>query len=389
MNEPMQKAVDYLLKEWTDRDFSSDYIEIDEDEKTIDVQYPGEEEGYSLSWDEFVELVDEAKTIEVDVASGYVRTRSRAFQLVSSGNFEAGMFDYYKYEIEVEVTDGVSIGYVHNNFLVAFAAIKNDAFHEYYPPSSYTSVEIRYTNSNDRFSREVESNLVDSFLFELAATHNLLFSRSQFETEFDSMEDPFEGDFDHEKGLTLRPLETFNEGMRLYVAALQVTDPELRFLSLFKVLEYFAPVVFSLEENDAIRRKLDSPSALAPDGNYVRSMIELVRSLERRKNDKEMMKSLFVTCVDVLELSHCLPSQRQQALNYENKRTEIDNFGRQLAEVVVATRNQVAHAKSNYQSQGNELGSEEIPEFNEFLRLAAAQTIRWYNRLPEHQRIGG
>ncbi|HEU0144222.1 MAG TPA: hypothetical protein VFQ47_05515 [Nitrososphaera sp.] len=385
----VQKAVDYLLTEWAEHDFTSDYVQIDEDEQTINLQYPEDDHDYPFSWDDFVGLIDDAKSIEVDIESGYIRTRSRAFQLVSPVNFEASMFDYHEYEVEVQAADGVSIGYVHNNFLVAFAAIKNGAFHEYYRPTNYTAIEIRYINPDDRFPREIESKLVDSFLFELAATHNLHFSKSQFETEFDSVDDPFEGEFDEETGLKLRPLETFNDGMRLYLAALQVADPELRFLSLFKVLEYFAPVVFSLEENDAIRRKLDSPLALAPDGNYIQSVIELVRSLERRKNDKEMIKTLFVTCIDVLELSKYLPPPRRQPLNYESKRAEIDNFNRNLAEVVVATRNQVAHAKSNYQPQGNELRSEEIPEFNEFLRLAAAQTIRWYNRLPEHQKILG
>jgi heterodisulfide reductase subunit C len=109
--------------------------------------------------------------------------------------------------------------------------------------------------------------------------------------------------------------------------------------------------------------------------------------MEKRKIDKELMKALFITCLDVVELSKYLPASRRKALSYESKKVEIDAFSKELAETVVATRNQVAHAKSNYQPAANELRVDELPAFNEFLRVAAAQTIRWYNRLPEHQKI--
>jgi hypothetical protein len=108
--------------------------------------------------------------------------------------------------------------------------------------------------------------------------------------------------------------------------------------------------------------------------------------LEKRKVDKEMMKALFATCLDVVELSQYLPKSRRKALSYESKRSEIDAFSRDLAELAVATRNQVAHAKSNYQPTGNELKANELPAFNEFMSRSATQTIRWYNRLPGHQK---
>ena len=387
MDNRVKEGIAFLVAEWSEYDFEPDYFPVNEDEKIIEVQYPEDDHMYPFSWDDFVELVDEAKSIEVDLENGYVRSKSKAYQLVRPANYYAEMFDYHEYEIGLQANENISISHVHNSFLVAFAAIKNGAFHEYYRATSYTAVEVSYIEPSSILSREDEAKLVDSFLFELASTRNLLFSRNSFETDFDYVDDPFEEENDKEAEIKIRPLEAFNEGMRLYLAALQVTDPELRFLSLFKVLEYFAPVVFSLEENDAIRRKLDSPTALAPDGSYIQSIIELVRSLERRKTDKEMIKSLFAMCIDVIELSKHLPIPRQQPLTYESKRTEIDSYSRNLAEIVVATRNQVAHAKSNYQPQGNELGAEEIPAFNEFLRLAAAQTIRWYNRLPGHQKV--
>ena len=115
---------------------------------------------------------------------------------------------------------------------------------------------------------------------------------------------------------------------------------------MFKLLEFFVPVVFSLEENEAIRKKLDTPAVLTPDPEYIRSLIEMVRSMEKRKIDKELMKALFITCLDVVELSKYLPESRRKALSYESKKVEIDACCRDLAETVVATRNQVGARKS-------------------------------------------
>src|SRR5204863_2412647 len=99
--------------------------------------------------------------------------------------------------------------------------------------------------------------------------------------------------------------------------------------------------------------------------------------------------SLLATCVDVMELSRYLPSAWQETLSYESKKAEAEACFKKLAEVIVATRNQVAHAKSNYSPQGTEANPADPPRFNEFLRFAEEQTIRWYNRLPNHQKILG
>lgn len=381
----LQEAIKFLLHEWEEHDFDSEYVTIDE-ESSITVQFPSGERTYSFSWDEFVAAIDCARTMEIDVEKGYVKTTSKCYQLVAPANDQAELFDFHDGDISINVDRGVTLTCERAHFLVTFAAVKEEAFHEYYPPENYRGIEVAYGDGS-ALTRESEAQLIDTFLFELAATQGLLFVRTAFDIYSDPAYDSEEYDLEKEKDLMLRPLESFNQGMRLYLAALQATDTELRFLSLYKVLECFAPVVFALEENDAIRRKLDSPSALNPDGRYIRSVIELVRSLDRRKNDKEIIKSLLGTCVDIVDLSKHLPEGRQRPLTYDDKRNEKDSFTRMLAEVIVSTRNRVAHAKSNYSPQGNEAQLDEIPRFNEFLKLAAEQTIRWYNRLPDHQKI--
>lgn len=385
MDKVVEDAIESLLKSWSDQGYAREDLIVDEGRGTITVNVPHDDNSYMLEFDEFVEIVDELTSAKVDAEKGFIRTKYSSFQVVQPANDTAEMADYHGITVTVDVGENITLSFEKELLIVTFSAFGVGAHHEFYPASKLSVVQVSYESPEDRLPDEQESKLIDTFLFELASTHDIVFRRGRLETSFE-FDDPFDQLLDTGPELGVRQLEEYNDGMRLYLAALQVSDPELRFLSLFKVLEFFAPVVFSLEEHEAIRKKLDSPDALTPDAEYIRSLVELVRSLEKRKVDKEMMKALFATCLDLVELSKHLPKSRRKALSYESKRGEIDAFGRDLAEAVVATRNQVAHAKSNYQLVGNELKADELPEFNEFMRVAAAQTIRWYNRLPEYQK---
>jgi hypothetical protein len=121
--------------------------------------------------------------------------------------------------------------------------------------------------------------------------------------------------------------------------------------------------------------------------NYLKSIIDLVRSLDERRNDNQMIRLLFETCLDFVELSTRLPHPHFKELKYGDKKTDIEAQSKAAAEALVATRNQVAHAKSDYRPTGLELSLEELSDFNIFLEAAAVQTIRWYNRLPVHLKL--
>jgi hypothetical protein len=172
----------------------------------------------------------------------------------------------------------------------------------------------------------------------------------------------------------------------LYLAASQITEPELKLLSYYKVLEYFAPIVMALDSNEAMRKKLDSPSTLKPDANFLKSIFELARSLEQRRKDKEMIRLVLETCMDFVDVANLLPKPLAKELSHDDKKGQSEHI-RFVSEALVATRNQVAHAKSNYEPQGNEVSEEYLPQLNEFVQAAAVRTIRWYNRLPVHLKL--
>lgn len=300
-------------------------------------------------------------------------------------SIKAEFISYYKGKcLNFEIGDGLSIHFLPTSPLVGFAAYQEGAYADYHPPDYYPSLEIRYGKGVKKKASEEEGQLFESFMFELAADADVVFSAANLKYDFD--ENPFEELEGKDFSTTLRPLEPFTEGMRLYLAASQITEPGLKLLSFYKVLEYFAPIVMALDSNEAMRKKLDSPSTLKPDANFLKSIFELARSLEQRRKDKEMIRLVLETCMDFVDVASLLPKPLAKELSHDDKKGQSEHI-RFVSEALVATRNQVAHAKSNYEPQGNEVSEEYLPQLNEFVQAAAVRTIRWFNRLPVHLKL--
>jgi len=387
MRNDIEQAIKYFTEEFKyGFEDEIDDFEFNETEGTLTFGFPNTEEAMEFNIDEMFEYVKECKSMHVQPQEGVVTTKKRYFQLVKEADEITFAVIYFNHVIKVTYLEDISISLTNKHFLIGCAALKTNSYQEdYQDPLSYTAVEILYKDQNKRLDNDQSSKLVDSFLFELADSHELNFNKIMF-FKYDDSEN--EAVFNiKNKEFLLKPLENYNDGMRLYNAALQVADPELKLLSLYKVFEYFTPIVFSLEVNEALRKKLDSRKALSPDGNFLKSIFELSLGFDSRKNDKQLMRSLFSTCLDMVELTPLLPISLRRAVEYNAKKNILESYAQDIAETLVATRNQVAHAKSNYELTGKECPTKDIVEFNKFLKAAAAGVIRWYNRLPEHQKL--
>ncbi len=99
-----------------------------------------------------------------------------------------------------------------------------------------------------------------------------------------------------------------------------------------------------------------------------------------------MIKGVLLTAIDLVALNGMVPASIRKPLTYESNRKDVEQYARDLAECVCSTRHQVAHSKANYDHRGTECKAEDLPQFSQFLENAAAEVIRWYNRLPDHQK---
>jgi hypothetical protein len=383
MDAQIKETVEFLVKECEEH-FDLDDFEWHTDTKSVSVWFRATESEILIPRDEFLHAIDEFKSLKTSDDGSFVRTNRRTSRIIQPISTSAHTIGYSDTNLTMELKDGVVISFEHISLWVTIAALKAGAYHDdYNPAESYQSIELFYPLGASKMSEKEEEEIIDTFLFELAASEKVVFQKAKFlePTTWDVDED--ETKFTPK----FRPLEPFNEGMRLFNAAVPVEDAELRLLSLFKVLEFFAPIVLALDSIEALRKKLDSPLALSPDANYLKSIIDLVRSLDERRNDNQMIRLLFETCLDFVELSTMLPHPHFKELKYGDKKTDIEAQSKAAAEALVATRNQVAHAKSDYRPTGVELALEELSDFNIFLEAAAVQTIRWYNRLPVHLKL--
>lgn len=352
----------------------------------IRIWFPGEDEDLEWGVDDFVYQGSQCKSL-TDGGKISLRTADFAVELVTPVNDMAEAMLYHSVPLSAETSDGAKVKLVYQSLLVGIRACQIGAFHRKWAGavSRYTAIEVGFGSFAGDRTEQAEVDLIDAFLFELASSHNIVFKKSGFDI-FDEDDDATPWLAEKKLDIKLRPLEASHDGVRLYLAAGRVEDSSLRFFSFYKVLEHFAPNVLNLEAHEGLRKKLDSPEALSPGGQFIREILQLSKGYDLRKNDRDLIKGVLLTCVDLVGLNPHIPTFLRKPVTYETNRRDLDQYCRELAECICATRNQVAHARATYEPHGTECPIGELPQLNEFMQAAAAQAIRWYNHLPDHQK---
>ncbi len=353
------------------------------EEKKLSLWFPGEEGSVDWPIDDFVRQASDCENLTAgEVVT--LRTRNRAIQLVTPVSELAHAVVYHDESLSIQTADGAKVRLTNRSLPVGVYASRTVAYakHCIGSLSSYHAVEVDFSEFGSERSERSELDIIDSYLFELASSHDVVFEKGNFIYGADA--DPW---WTSERpSFRLRPLEGSNEGIGLFLAAAQVSDPSLRFFSFYKVLEHFAPTVLSLEVHECLRKKLDSSAALSPSGKFIRELLQISKAFDQRKNEREFIKCVLLSGVDLVGLNTHVPKSLRRELTYETPRKELEQYARDLAECICATRNQVVHSKATYTSHGTECRPEELSQLTQFMESAAAELIRWYNRLPKHQR---
>lgn len=350
----------------------------------VRIFFLGEDDYFDFSIAEFMRQAPECNSIKAGIG-GTLQTKNLAIQLVSPESEMAHVACYHSDPLLVVTKDKACIQVRYYSIPVAVFATQAKTYEsrELGALSAFCSIEVDFTEYQRERTDQVESNLINSYLFELASSQDIIFQKTNFIYEENIFHPRDAGE---NPDFKFKPLEEANEGIHLYLAATQVNDPKLRFFSFYKVLEHFAPIALNLEVHEVLRKKLDSRKSLSPNAQFIHEILQISKSYDQRKNDKELIKNLLLTSIDLIGLNEKLPASICKPLNYESSRKELVQYANELAECIYATRNQVAHAKATYKTLGKECPLDEIDQLTVFLELAASEVIRWYNRLPEYQR---
>jgi hypothetical protein len=396
--EKIESAIIFLKAHY--REFDDGDITFEKNEEgeydVIHFQFPGEQELLTIDINDFLEMAGEIPSLKIH-DNYIIRTSHLGYYIVEAADqsydYAIRNFDGYDFLAKKE---NIEISLAFDNFFIGLAATTLKAYEDDYwgAVSPYIGIEVKYLNG-DVLSQDDELKLVRSFLFEVADSTGIALTFSPIRNtsyDYEELQDE-SGEY---KFSELREIEPYNEGMKLFVSALQIQESELRFLNFYKILEHFAPVVVNIEAHELMRKKLDAPKKLFEDGDFIRSIFDLAKSMRAKFNDEDLIKSTFASCFDFVGLFGFLPASIQtkvkkqinkQFIDYSTDKQALTTAANMVGKIIYATRNKVVHAKSNYEMTGNECNNADLDTLNEFMKEACSQSIRWYNRQPQHLKL--
>lgn len=369
-------------------------IDDNEDVNGIDFSFPGEHDYVSIEPTELLELADEIKSIKI-IENNYIKTNHRSYYIVAATDSEENHVLSEYSDIKTTHKDGIKINLLTESIIVGLAATKLGEYDKDYwgTYSQYFSIEIIYDKVENILTKEKEIDILNSFIFEVADSTGIALVFSEIRNPID---DYYEHEETEDENYSLRELEPYNEGMKLFVSAVQIKDPELKFLNFYKVLEHFAPIAVNIEANELMRKKLDAPKSSFEDGDYIRSIFELANSMRDKSNDEDLIKASFLSCFDFVGLFNKLPDSIKKKIKkhlnlaeitYAVDKQNINTASNIAAKIIYKTRNKVVHAKSNFSLAGDEVSLDEFNNLNDFMKEACSQAIRWYSRQPNHHKL--
>nr|WP_314498690.1 hypothetical protein [uncultured Chryseobacterium sp.] len=297
---------------------------------------------------------------------------------------------YYLYlgYYENFLRNGIILRIIASPLLIGLAAVKTKQYNEYNSPCSrHVAVEIIYPSKQERLSTEDEDKMLKAYFFEIANKQKISLKFSSFHLTKDDIDEENNNFIDSTK------LEEYNLGMDLFIKANSSLSEDLKFLFYYKIYEYFAPIYSKVEAFELLKRKLDNVNSQIHDSDYMNSFFDLARKYDKSLRDKELVKSLINNAYDLVDLYHWLPDSvrnkkiKIRSINYKTNKDVLDKIGDILGDILYSTRNQIVHAKSNYDSTGMECPDVDLEELNTFMHKSSYSLIKWYNRLPIYQKI--
>ena len=134
--------------------------------------------------------------------------------------------------------------------------------------------------------------------------------------------------------------------------------------------------------------KLTSLSIFAPTAKFIAELGGVYEKHRYTSNkDSELIKLSILTAVSLDEIWEKVPNFiKGKQINLPDEQNQVA-FLEKISECVYNTRNEIAHAKANYDKKGHECPQKHKAEFCEMLDLVAVRCIRWFAIQPEDKRV--
>lgn len=369
---------------------SIEEIEIDDEE--IFIGFPDEWDGETSSYsiDDFLKYTDKLEDIKVigrhSVVLGNIRQTILSVdkyyyeQLVPNLNFE---------------TEKFSLKIVNNPLLIGIIASRDGIYNEnfgVYPCSDYTAVEIILKNS-EKFDELYIEEFIKKCLYYISSKYNVPISIGEFLT----WDDITDKDNDDSLIISDSELIPYCKAMDYYVNSLSIEAPDIKYLHLYKIIEYFSPSVSKKTSYEHLNKRLDALQVIDRDSEYIESIFTLTKQYEVSLKDKELANTVLQECIDIISIFDLLPKTLQKNISkncqFEIKSisslnsAKIDLINKEIASILYATRNSVVHAKSNYTITGKECLEEDLEQLNIFITSLCKCLFVWNGRQNKEYRL--
>ena len=360
----------------------------------------GEDDFPLISVREFLDMAQSITHLKINNSQSYARSCNEVYFLLAPRDYAtlellSNTFpekDSPLTELEKSVMiDGVTykVGLFHGFCIYHLLVEKSGNFDKYCPSYSSYDYFIRVHCDGGNIKQEVADSLASAYAFELQSSFDIIlpFSSGRIDDDFK--------DYSAES-LLGRETQMFpliygsgaTELLELYNTAKNTFDVDFKILGLTKVIEYIAPTIAQKELIEKVTLKLCSPGIFAPTAAFITelgSIYDKYRNTTTR--DSELIKLSIVTAVTVDDIWTALPSFIKGKQSKPIDETDRGALLERIAEHIYSTRNEIAHAKANYEKRGTECPAKEKASFCKMLEIAAIRCIRWFAIQPEEKRV--
>lgn len=295
-------------------------------------------------------------------------------------------YEYWVPDLKFE-TEKYSLRIISNPFLIGIIASRDGIYNEdfgVYPCSDYKVVEIVY--KKEKPSEEEDIEFIKTCLYYIASKYDVPISIG----EFRSWDDITDEENDATIIVGSSELIPYCRAMDYYIEGLSIEKEDIKYLHLYKIIEYFSPIVSKKASYEQLDKRLDALQVVERDSEYLESIFKLTKQYEVSLKDKELANTVLNECVDIALLFQFLPDKIQKTLSkschFEVKNiaslssSTIEVIKKEIADILYATRNSIVHAKSNYTVTGKECSEEDLEQLNEFMVKLCECLFVWNGR---------
>lgn len=353
-------------------------------DESIFIDFPDEwdEENSYYSVEEFLQYTDDLNNIQVIDNHSVIAGNIRQTIILVDEYYYAHLVPDLKFE-----TDRYSLRIVNNPFLIGIIASRDGIYDDdfgVFPCSDYKAVELTYKKKERCEEDDIE--FIKTCLYHIASKYNVPISIG----EFRSWNDITDEENDDIITVSSSGLIPYCKAMDYYIQGLSIEKEDIKYLHLYKIIEYFSPIVSKKTSYEQLNKRLDALQVVERDSEYLESIFKLTKQYEVSLKDKELANTVLNECIDIVSLFQFLPDKIQRTISkschFEVKKittlspTTIEAVKREVADILYATRNSIVHAKSNYTFTGKECPEEDLGQLNEFMINLCECLFIWNGR---------